>query len=198
MNTPSVIRVVAAAAVLPGVVFAQRVDVLPTAPIKPVTVCEVLANLKKFSGKPVAIVGRLDCTYNVIDTHCYLVEGRCNHPFLSHGEAWPNKIWLEWEHLDSDTPRTSAAVDEVALREKLAVVRRSTSLGSHRVMQMKLIDGVIKPIGWANEPDTWGVGYGHIIKGRPVNFFGAPVGMTIRTHDLRDLKREEYPEPDGK
>ena len=59
-------------------------------------------------------------------------------------------------------------------------------------MQLKLIDGVIKPTGWANEPDTWGVGYGQIIKGRPVNFFGAPVGMSIRPNDLRHIKGEEY------
>jgi hypothetical protein len=63
----------------------------------------------------------------------------------------------------------------------------------HRVMQLRLIDGVIQPTGWANEPDSWGVGYGRIIKGRPVNFFGAPVGITIRSDDLRPIKAEEYP-----
>jgi hypothetical protein len=75
------------AVLLSGLVFGQEA-------VKPVTVCEVLANAKAFSGKPVAIVGRLECHWSLIDHTCYLAEGRCERPVTTEGYVWPNKILL--------------------------------------------------------------------------------------------------------
>ena len=169
---------------LPLMTFGQR-------PVKPITVCEALANYKKLSGKAVAIVGRLDCTDNIIDTHCYLTEDRCPQLFVSNGETWSNRIWVQWKFERPYSEQASVTVDEAALKEKLTAVRASTALGTHKVMQWKKINGVAEPAGWADEPDTWGVGYGRIIKGRPVNFFGAPVGLLTRSSDIRHVKAEE-------
>ena len=38
---------------------------------QPVTVCESLADRNKFSGEPVAIVGRIECGASLIDQVCF-------------------------------------------------------------------------------------------------------------------------------
>lgn len=71
--------------------------------VKPATVCEILSDLDLFSGKFVAVVGRRDCSWNVVDTHCYIVEDHCPRPFLEKGETWPNKIG--WSGIKMDLVR---------------------------------------------------------------------------------------------
>src|ERR1035438_9802027 len=90
----SVNRIVLAlvAAVLPVMMFGQE-------SVKPVTVCEVLANLKKFNRKPVATVRRLDCSWSLTDHTCHLAQDGCEHPVRTEAYVWPNRIMLAdyWE-----------------------------------------------------------------------------------------------------
>lgn len=130
------------AAVLPVMMFGQE-------NVRPVTVCEVLANPKKFSDKPVAIVGRLDCTFSIKNS-CYLVEDLCDQPFVSDGRTWPNKIWIEF--VFPAAPKSNAEIKSSALSESISAVRRSTSLGTHRVMLLKNKDGVLVPDRWSDQP----------------------------------------------
>jgi hypothetical protein len=163
---------------------------LPTALAQPlvklVTVCEVLADLNRFTGKSVGIIGRVDCTNEIVDPHCCLVEDRCQRPFVTNGVMWPNKIWLEWDHDSSGHSPKAPDIDQVELKNKLAVVAKSTALGFHKVMTFKMVNGVKVPSGWRDVPDHWGFAYGKIIKGQPRNFFGAAVGMIVRADDLQE------------
>src|SRR5579862_5764358 len=151
----SVNRIVLAlvAAVLPVMICGQET-------VKPVTVCEVLSNPQNFGDKPVAIVGRLDCTFS-IENSCYLVEDRCGQPFVSDGKTWPNKIWIEF--VFPAAPKSNVEIGPSALSDCISAVRKSTSLGTHRVMLLKSKDGVLVPDRWSDQPDEWGVAYGRIL-----------------------------------
>ena len=61
---------------------------------KRVTVCEALADPKKFSGKPAAIVGRVDCENSRIDRVCFLAEDHCDQAATTGAYTWPNKVLI--------------------------------------------------------------------------------------------------------
>ena len=65
--------------ILPGALFAQE-------KVKPLTVCEILADTKRFGSTPVAVLGRLDCPSS-IENACYLVEDRCDRPVVLAGRS---------------------------------------------------------------------------------------------------------------
>jgi len=54
----------------------------------------VLADLKKFSGKAIAIAGRLDCSWSLADRTCHLAEDRCERSAVVRGSLWPSRILL--------------------------------------------------------------------------------------------------------
>jgi hypothetical protein len=66
-------------ALLPGMFGQPKSD----QPVKPVTVCEVLGDLPKYSGKNSAILGRLDCDIGLIDRTCFLTQDQCKRPITT-------------------------------------------------------------------------------------------------------------------
>ncbi len=127
------------------------------------SVCDVLGDAAKYSGKTVAIVGRADCSPNLTDMSCFLAEDHCPRPLVTHGHRWPTKIWLEPVYGDEYFPQLSKekfVIDQSAMNDKLALVRRSTKLGFHKEMVFSAKD---KTPGWANLRDEWGVAYGLVI-----------------------------------
>ena len=170
-------------AVIPTIIFGQE-------NIKSVTVCEVLANPKKISGTPVAIVGRLDCLDLIIEHPCWLVEDNCTRPFISNGFTFPNKIWIEF--VFPATPKSNVEINASTLSDNLSVLRKSTKLGTHRVMLLKNKDGVLVFEKWSDQPDEWGVAYGRIVITKGLQHYsGAGVALKINPNDLRSIKNDE-------
>jgi hypothetical protein len=130
---------------------------------KLVTVCDILGDAAKYNGKTVALLGRADCSRNLTDTSCFLVEDQCLHPLVTHGHRWPAKIWVQGVSSDEAPPQLSKeklVIDESAMIEKLALLRRSTMLGFHQQMVFSLED---KTPQWAILKDEWGVAYGMVV-----------------------------------
>lgn len=133
---------------------------------KLVTVCDILADTTKYNGKTVAVLGRTDCSPNLTDMSCFLAEDHCPGPLVTHGHKWPTKIWLQPAYGHEFSPQLSReklVIDESAMTDKLAVVRRSTKLGFHREMVFSAQDNTIAPKGWDNLRDEWGVAYGLVV-----------------------------------
>lgn len=132
-----------------------------------VTVCEVLGDATKYNGTRVALLGRADCGPLLIDRSCFLAEDRCPQSLVTHGHRWPTKIWLQFDYGNglpkTKLPEEKLIVEEPAMIDKLAVVRRSTKLGFHRGMVFGGEDNAVVPKGWANLKDQWGVAYGQVV-----------------------------------
>src|SRR5205085_626494 len=96
---------------------------------KPVTVCESLARFNEFNGKPIAIVGRIECGTSRIDHICFLVEDRCERPVRTDGYVWPNKLLIidYWDEGMPKPPSTAPAIDLNALVRKLSMLRKATT-----------------------------------------------------------------------
>jgi len=90
-------RVEVAMIIVNGFAIAGSLDV------KPVTVCEVLADPAAYIGKPIAVLGRFNGG-NLIDGCCALVQDRCNQSVITDaknhgggvltGYAWQNRVDL--------------------------------------------------------------------------------------------------------
>jgi len=130
---------------------------------KLVSVCDILGDAARYSGKIIAVVGRADCASERIDRSCFLAEDHCPQPLVIGGHRWPTKIWLQAVYGDEYFPQLSKekfVVDQSAMNAKLAQVRRSTKLGFHRRVVFSSED---KKSGWANLKDEWGVAYGLVV-----------------------------------
>jgi hypothetical protein len=130
---------------------------------KLVSVCDILGDTAKYSGKIIAVVGRADCAPEITDMSCFLAEDHCPRPLVIRGHRWPTKIWLQAVYGDEYFPQLSRekfVVDQSAMDAKLALVRRGTRLGFHKKMVFGSKD---KKPEWANLKDEWGVAYGLVV-----------------------------------
>src|ERR1035438_7566607 len=103
---------------LPGL-FGQPA---PDQPVKPVTVCEVLGDLPKYSGKDFAILGRLDCGWRQLYHTCFLAEDECKRPITTEGYVWPTKILIVvyWEEGMPMPPNGDRQIDDLTTTQKLS------------------------------------------------------------------------------
>lgn len=186
-----IVRILIAVAVPAAVTVGQEA-------VKPVTVCEVLAHPKKFINNPVAVVGRLDCKGSLIDHTCYLVEDRCDKPFVSHGRTWPNQISIQ--DIRPLSPKSNIEISESVLKARIAALRRSTTLATHQTQCFKHESDVsTAPLVFdrmCDMPDEWGIAYGRIFTSKDFQHFtGAGIGLRINLKDLRPIKADEYRQP---
>jgi hypothetical protein len=102
-----------------------------------VTVCEVLDNVNRYADTDVAIVGRMDRSISVIDHAEFLSQDRCQHPLITHGHTFPNRIQIltDWEEGLPKPPGDSPGFKRARILAKLAEVRKTTRLGSHEEPQ---------------------------------------------------------------
>jgi len=124
-------------------------------PIKPVTVCEVLEDLPRYSGKTIAVLGRL--ASNLIDG-AWLTETGCSSVEPST-PIWPHAVFLGCN--DDIKPKplpNKLRLDEHALKAKIERLRKSTVLGYHDKMVMSPDRKTVV----LQERDTWSVVYGRI------------------------------------
>jgi Carboxypeptidase regulatory-like domain len=168
---------------------------------KPITVCESLADSKKFSGEPIAIVGRIECGASLIDRVCFLTEGRCKQPVKTDGYAWPNKVLIVnyWEEGMPKPPSTVPEIDHATLLKKLSLVGKSTTLGLHKEPQFKTEGQTITFSHLADVKDEWGIAYGLFFTAPKLRkdscgdeigcggFDGAPVALIALPNALRPL-----------
>lgn len=134
---------------------------------KPVTVCEALAGRESLSGKPAAIVGRIECGGSLDSDGCFLTEDNCKHPVTSDGNTWPDKVLIldYWEDEMPRPPQLTPEIDKRTLANKLSLVRSRTTIN-----------------------DDWGVAYGVIFTAHnPQNrvFEGAPIAIVCTPNGAR-------------
>jgi hypothetical protein len=178
--------------------------------VKPVTVCDVLADLKRFSGKPVAIAGRLDCSWSLTDHTCHLAEDKCDRPVVTQGFVWPNKITLmeNWEEGTPKPPTESPEIESAAVLQKLSLISQTTLLGFHKEPLFRTKDSTIIYSRMADVKDVWGAAFGLLFTtpnlkkdgcGEELGcggFDGAPAALIINagsTHTYDDSEVPPYP-----
>jgi hypothetical protein len=91
----------------------------------PITVCELLSNPFAYSGKNVALLGRLD------DSHfdgAYLSEDNCTSRLVSGQHLWPDRVWIRDGMVGPDPPMGLLVLDPATLERKLAFLRSTTHL----------------------------------------------------------------------
>lgn len=206
-----VVAVVIAAIVLTGTALAQHKS--DDGPLKPVTVCEILANPQVFNGKNLAVLGRFSFT----DEGQWLVDDGCGTKLVTDGYTWRNLIWLDRCHEAApDPPSGSLILDESDLNEKLVQVRRTTQL---KVQRRWVNSGIVhkdgtteSTSGWRDVKDEWAVVYGRLEARNNLkppqgngpnrywgNGFGhlaaAPVQLVIKQNNIRTIPDPMPPSP---
>jgi hypothetical protein len=129
------------------------------APLKPVTVCEILKNHKLYNGKVIAVIGR----YAPTEEGSWLFDDKCEVKLETDQIIWPNILWLKYDP-SSPPLSTSLEVDMVAVRAKLGELKQQAhdDTAEWAVVYGRLefpdkLETVVVPTGrrrWA--------GYGHL------------------------------------
>ena len=109
----------------------------------------------------VAVVGRMERSVSLIDHYEFLSQDTCEHPVVTHGHVWSDKIqiWVNWEEGMPKPPSERPKLQGPVVAAKLSVVRKTTKLGSHEEPRFK-------EDGHANTttvPNEWAVVYGRIV-----------------------------------
>jgi hypothetical protein len=172
----------------------------PSKKLKPVTVCEALAHRKRFSGKPIAIIGRIDCGSSLIGHICFLAEDRCEQPVRSDGYTWLNEVMIidYWEQGMPKPPAIMPEIDQNTLARKLSMVRKSTTLGWHKEPRFKTSGRSITFSHFARTDDEWVLAYGILFTPLKLKdncgvdmgcnrFDGAPAALITTPDALRTL-----------
>jgi hypothetical protein len=126
------------------------------------TVCEVLGDVNRFADTAVAVVGRMERSVSLIDHYEFLSQDRCEHPIITHGHVWSDKIqiWVKWEEGMPKPPSGRPKLQGAVVAAKLSVVRKTTQLGSH---QEPRFNGDVHP-STTTVPNEWAVVYGRIVR----------------------------------
>jgi hypothetical protein len=124
--------------------------------VKVQTVCDILLDQGKFSGKAVAVLGRFIAT----DEGAWLTEDDCGRKVEAHGAPLDVSVWIEQRGIPSGTPETPV-LDEDSLKLKLAQAAKTTRLGKHVQFQCTVSGKDGKPeCGWPEVQDQWVIAYG--------------------------------------
>ena len=91
----------------------------------PLTVCEVLQDLKASQGKSIAVLGRWSGSPEGEGES--LSEVDCARPVKTKGFTWPNALSLEWDP-HSPLELDVSAMNQEAVAAKLQAVKRTTKL----------------------------------------------------------------------
>src|SRR5262249_3241309 len=128
--------------------------------LKPLTVCEVLRDPRKFVGQDIAVIGRADS--DELGFEFFLVEENCGTPLRTGRFVWPNRIWVDCCESFVPDPADKLILDEPTLRIKLEQLRRSTVLLTRKKIKLRVEGDVGRPDGFREVKDFWEVGYGRI------------------------------------
>jgi len=115
----------------------------PTA-LKPLTVCEILENLKQFEGQPVAILGR----FSFRSEGRWMSEDECTAPNADAPAPEHLVIWLAYQPQSAPRAAGGYQMDSAAIEQKLRGIKKHTSLKQFRF--------------GTSDYDRWAVVYGEI------------------------------------
>ena len=134
--------------------------------VRVLTVCEVLGNVTRYADTAVAIVGRMERSVSLTDHYDFLSQDRCEHPVITHGHVWPNKIqiWVAWEAGMPKPPSDRPKLERSVVAPKLSMVRKTTEVGSHQEPQFKANGHSIVYTNTAEVPNEWAIVYGRIVR----------------------------------
>jgi len=81
--------------------------------------CEVLENVEGFANTAVAVVGPMERSVSVIDRYKFLSQYRCEHPIITHGHTFSNRIeiWTGWEQGIPKPPADKPKLDRAVVAE---------------------------------------------------------------------------------
>jgi hypothetical protein len=148
-----------AGAIATSITFAQQ---KPEHHVTVLSVCEVVGGVNQYADTVVAVVGRMERSISLVDHSEVLSQDRCEHPIVTHGHKFPNKIQIrtDWEQGMPMPPGEQPKLDRQVLAAKLLSIRRATALGSHQEPQFSA-DG--HPTT-ATVPNQWALVYGRIVR----------------------------------
>jgi hypothetical protein len=141
------------------------------AQVKVFTVCEVLADVNRYADSAVIVVGRMERSVSLTDQYQFLSEDQCEHPVITHGHVWSNKIqvWARPEKGMPKPPRAKLQLEQSAVAAKLLAVRQTTKLGTHEEPYFKKDGNSIVYAGQKLRPNEWAVVYGRIARVSKLN-----------------------------
>ena len=98
------------------------------APLKPVRVCEVLADLSARDGKVVAVLGR----FSFREHGRFLSEDGCERTLAAGDSAWPNALRVIFDPKSAPALPPRLELDAADVYQPLKLVRQRTALGKFR------------------------------------------------------------------
>jgi hypothetical protein len=136
------------------------------AQVKVLTVCGVLAEVNRYADSAVIVVGRMERSVSLTDRYQFLSEDQCEHPVITHGHVWSNKIqvWAGSEKGMPKPPRAKLQLEPSTVAAKLRAVRQTTKLGTHEEPYFKKDGNSIVYAGQKLRPNEWAVVYGRIAR----------------------------------
>jgi hypothetical protein len=152
--------------------------------LKPITVCDVVANPNAYAGRDVAVLGRLGQTME----GAWLSEDHCEKQIETDGYVWPSSIWIAGDRTAPDPPLGLLVLDGDALSEKVASVRGTTVLRT------------VKTVCWtpSEKPhqcevqENWSVIYGRI---ETQQILRRPNGSVSTPVEISPVRRSKTPPP---
>ena len=121
-----------------------RAQEKPPTALKPLTVCEILENLKQLEGQPVAILGR----FSFRSEGRWMSEDECPAPSADAHPPEHSLIWLAYEPQSAPRAIGGYQMDSAAIEQKLQRIKKHTSLKQFRF--------------GTSDYDRWAVVYGEI------------------------------------
>ena len=173
------------------------------------TVCEVLGNVTHYADTAVAVVGRMERSASLTDHYEFLSQDRCEHPVITHGHTWSDKIqvWAAWEAGMPKPPSDRPKLERSVVASKLSILRKTTKLGSHQALQFKADGHSIVYSHSAKVPHEWAVVYGRIVRAANLSEdCGAegcggdnvPLIIIAEPYNIRGLRDDATPLPKDK
>ncbi|MEO7142831.1 MAG: hypothetical protein ABI165_04940 [Bryobacteraceae bacterium] len=139
--------------------------------VKVLTVCAVLGGMIRYADTAVAVVGRMERSVSLTDHYEFLSQDRCEHPVVTHGHVWSDKIqiWTAREEGMPNPPIDRPKLERSVLAAKLLVVRKTTKLGFSQQPQFKTDGHSIVYTHTAAAPNEWVAVYGRIVRVQNLN-----------------------------
>src|SRR5579872_3185422 len=114
-----------------------------------VPVCEVLSEPAKYANTAVLLVARMESSVS-IDRYDWFSQHGCEHHVTTRGErTWRDRI-DRWSGMPPDD---NVEIDDALVRAKLALVKKTTELGSHKEPHAGFENGKFKNWGTFDEPN---------------------------------------------
>jgi len=126
------------------------------------TVCDVLGDVDQYADADIAIVGRMERSVSLIDHYEFLSQDHCEHPLITHGHTFQDRIQIvtDWEDGMPKPPSDRPKLEPTRIAAKLSAVRKTTDLGSHQEPRFNA-DGKPKI---AMVPNEWALVFGRLVR----------------------------------